>query len=146
MVAPDWFVSEARYLLRSYGWSDEFNLFRINHKPSPIFAATAEIGKDHRGLKQVRPKRCGQRESEGWKKRIERERGRKSKKKKPKRKKKKRKKEVRNKKETMAGGSSRHGRDGTADGGGGGGGGGDGRGEETLPGAKKYFQPLAFNY
>ncbi len=24
--------------------------------------------------------------------------------------------------------------------------GGDGRGEETLPGAKKYFQPLAFNY
>lgn len=65
MVAPDWFVSEARYLLCSYGWSDGFNLFRINHKPSPIFAATAEIGKDHRGLKQVRPKRCGQRENEG---------------------------------------------------------------------------------
>lgn len=40
-------MSEARYLLRSYGWSDEFNLFRINHKPSPIFAAL-DIDKDHR--------------------------------------------------------------------------------------------------
>lgn len=53
----------------------------------------------------------------------------------------------------MADGSGRHARDGTdgsavADGGGGDGdgGGGSGRGEETLPGAKKYFQPLAFNY
>jgi len=51
-------VSEVKYLFHFYGWSDEFNLFRINHKPSPIFAAAVEIGKDHRGLKQV----CGQRE------------------------------------------------------------------------------------
>lgn len=65
MVALGWFVSEARYLLRSYGWSDEFNLFRINHKPSPIFAAAAEIGKDHQGLKQVCSKRCDQKENEG---------------------------------------------------------------------------------
>lgn len=52
------------------------------------------------------------------------------------------------KEETMADGSGRHGRDGTAGAvaGGGGGGSGGGRGEETLPGAKKYFQPLAFNY
>lgn len=49
------------------------------------------------------------------------------------------------KEETMADGSGRHGRDGTA-GAVAGGGSGSGRGEETLPGAKKYFQPLAFNY
>jgi len=54
-VAPGWFVSEMKYLFHFYGWSDEFNLFRINHKPSPIFAAAVEIGKDHQGLKQV----CG---------------------------------------------------------------------------------------
>lgn len=65
MVALGWFVSEARYLLRSYGWSDEFNLFRINHKLSPIFAAAAEIGKDHQDLKQVCSKWCGQKENEG---------------------------------------------------------------------------------
>jgi len=40
----------------------------------------------------------------------------------------------------------RHGRDGTTGTGAGSGGGGGGRGEETLPAAKKYFQPLAFNY
>lgn len=35
---------------RFYGWSDEFNLFRINHKPRPIFAGAVEIGKDHREI------------------------------------------------------------------------------------------------
>lgn len=60
-------------------------------------------------------------------------------------KKKKEEEEVRNKKdETMADGSGRHGRDGTADAVAGGGDGG--RREEMLPEAKKYFQPLAFNY
>lgn len=43
----------------------------------------------------------------------------------------------------MADDSGRHGRDGTV---GAVAGDGSGRGEETLPGAKKYFQPLAFNY
>ncbi|KAL0125879.1 hypothetical protein PUN28_004737 [Cardiocondyla obscurior] len=61
---------------------------------------------------------------------------------------KKDKKKVEKKKdETMADGSSRHERDGTAGAVAGAGCSGDsGRGEETLPGAKKYFQPLAFNY
>lgn len=49
------------------------------------------------------------------------------------------KKEARNKKrETVADGSSGRGRVDTVDGG--------SEGEETLPGTKKYFQPLAFNY
>jgi len=34
---------------RLHGWSDEFNLFRINHKPRPILAAAVEIRKDRRG-------------------------------------------------------------------------------------------------
>ncbi|EFN64803.1 hypothetical protein EAG_03573 [Camponotus floridanus] len=55
--------------------------------------------------------------------------------------KKPKKKEVWNKKEeTVADGSGGRERDGTI------GGSSDGRREETLPGAKKYFQPLAFNY
>lgn len=35
---------------RLFGWSDEFNLFRINHKPRSIFAGAVEIGKDHQEI------------------------------------------------------------------------------------------------
>lgn len=101
------------YLLRFCGWSDEFNLFRINHKPSPIFAGAVEIGS--RATTRVSEAGTSEAARPKEERRLRRQIAGYEKERKVERKKSKRKKEMRNEKEeTVADGESGCGRDGTA--------------------------------